>query len=642
MILRKTIALFVRTCRKDSSRMQRGLPLVIALLLLVLPGGGQDLGKLKNKLAGIAGDVTLRQLLVGKPLTTSLDDAVFDVPFLDPYNPPDCQVITELPRGPKGGWVLHPGSFMYLAQSYCMGPGARRPWQGDGYAYAPIKGPQADTIRSILRNSVRFPDIPQEQIQLLLWRIVARARWTNLPAGQKAIAARLLTPKQIAQLNGSALDLIPGDVLDRSLAEAVPSVARTLMAEAKMRELFASGEASYEELEEIAVPAGEPEPDEAQGRITPVRWSFHPGGYFIRYRPITYAETITQFCVPEEVKIETDSSGRILSLSDPVRRRLLRIAYNDMVPGDPYPDAAGVRAYLFKSVHFERPDPENPGAMFQHDFSDPAGTLMGMPPAGKSGESPLRWRYEFAREVAISTQRTLNALPVRRKGGRDAESLVNIVHLALGLDRLLARTADPPPWTFSLISFVIEAWQYALCRTAGVAAVAAPPGPSIGSRAGLTQSGIAGVLGQAGLFRFPAESEESSSAGPWPDAPGGDDTLLSAGSAGQQTTFVTEDGEVIELDPEFAVPGMYECQLIADQVQCVPGPEYKDPRSWMKQIGDWLDRKLTREEPGFKDRGPWFAGQTAANVPMYYWTSEQQKQYQKDNDYWAKMGSIFR
>jgi hypothetical protein len=45
---------------------------------LILTGGGQDVGQLGKKLTDVAGEVTLRQLLVGRPLTTTLDDAVFD------------------------------------------------------------------------------------------------------------------------------------------------------------------------------------------------------------------------------------------------------------------------------------------------------------------------------------------------------------------------------------------------------------------------------------------------------------------------------------------------------------------------------------------------------------------------------------
>jgi hypothetical protein len=593
--------------------MRRGLPLLIALLLLGLAGAGQDLDKLGKKITGLAGDATLRQLLVGRPLTTNLDDVVFDVPFMDKYRALQIRDITVLPKAPSGGWILRPGSYAYLAQSYCLGAGTRRPWQGDGYAYAPLKGPQADAIRSILRNSARFPEIPQTEIQMLLWRIMARARWTGLPAEQKAIAARLLSPKQITQLNGSALDLLPGDVLDRSLAEAVPAVARTLIAEAKMRELFASGEATYEEMEEAAVLPEEP--DVPPGRIPPRRWSFHPDGYFIRYWPQSYSETIIQIQVPEAVKIETDSSGRILSIADPVRRRLLHVVYDEKDPGDPYPGAAGVRAYLFRSVHFEQPDPKNPDSLLRQDLTDPGGTLVGMPPAGKAGASPLSWRYEVAREVMTSTQRTLSSAPLSRKGVWDPESLANIVHLALGLDRLLARTVNPPRWAINQINLVLEAWQYTLSRAAGVALAAGhSPGPAINWRAGLSRTTSSGIMNLARLFRLPAVLEESAGGGWWLDAPGGDGALLLTGPPGQQTTFKTRDGEIIELIPELAVPGAYECQLLGEtDVVCKPTENAPDKRTVAQKIEDWL--KPDEGENPYPDSGVWFQGPMAANVP---------------------------
>lgn len=491
-----------------------GLPLVLALLLPALPAAGQALGKLGEKLGALAGGLTLRQLLVEQPLTTNIDDVVFDVPFLDAYQPRSYRAITVLPRAPGGGWALRPGSYAYRAQSYCLEPGTRRPSHGDGYAYAPLKGPQADTIRSILRNSARFPEIPQDQIQMLLWRIIARARWTNLSAEQKAIAARLMSPAQIARLNGTALDLLPGDVLDRALADAVPAVGRTLGAQAEMRELFATNEATYQELEERAVLPEDP--DVGPGRMSPAGWSFNPAGYFIRFRPTSYYETLIQIHVPEAIKIETDSLGRIFSVSDPVERRLLRIAYDDADPGDPYPGAADVRAYRFKSVHFERPDPQDPRSLLQEDWTEPAGTLVGIPQAGKLGITPLSERYDFAREMTISTQRTLSALPVRGERARDAQVLANLVHLAAGLERLLARTDAPPPWAFTQIDLIMDAWQYTLARAAGVATVAGLPGPAIDRRAGPAQSMNANILPLARLLQSPTLRGASPKASGWP------------------------------------------------------------------------------------------------------------------------------
>lgn len=608
-----------------------------AALPLALASGGQDLGQLKRRLADVAENATLRQLLVGRPLTTTIDDAVYDVPFLDPYDPPDSQDITVLPQAPSGGRLLRPGSFVYLARSYCVGLGARRPWRGDGYAYAPMKGPQAGPIRSILRNSARFPDIPQEEVQTLLWRIISRSSWTDLSAEQKAAAARLLSPRQIALLNGGALDLLPGDILDRSLAEAALAVARILGAEARMREIFASGEATYEEMEEVAVPAEDPEL--TLGRISPVRWSLHPGGYFIRYRPITYARTIIQVRVPEAVTIETDPSGRVLSIVDPARRRSLRIAYDDSVSAEPYPGAPGVRACRFKSVRFERPDPKNPEAMLRHVFTGAGGTLAGLPPAGKAGVSPLRWRYVIARAVAVSTQRTLSALPQRRTGARDASVPANIVHLALGLDLLLAQAADCPPWAPSLIDLVLEAWQYALCRAAGIDAVPAPRGPAADPAGGMARVAYAGMPGLAGPWSSPAWLEGAWDPGRSPEASRANDPPASESAVGQQTTFVTSTGEVIELLPELAVPGDYECQLIADSVVCIPT---SDDRSVLDEIDDWLRPKDAGTDGVFEHDHVYFqpTSPMAAEEVAPLSNADVDRQLRADLDFWRNQGLI--
>ncbi len=633
MLIRRALRAALRVLFRPG----RLLPVLLAALPLAVVSGGQDLGQLKRRLTGVAENVTLRQLLVGRPLTTTIDDAVYDVPFLDPYDPPDSQDITVLPQAPDGGRLLRPGSFVYLARSYCVGVGARRPWRGDGYAYAPMKGPQADSIRSIIRNSARFPDIPQEEIQKLLWGIIARSSWRDLSAEQKAIAARLLSSRQIALLNGSALELLPGSVLDRSLAGASPAVARILGAEARMREIFASGVATYEELEEVAVSAEEPEL--SRGRISRDRWSLHPAGYFIRYRPITYAQTIIQIRVPEAVTIETDPSGRVLSIVDPARQQSLSIAYDDSVSAEPYPGAPGVRACRFKSVRFERPDPQNPEAMLRHVFTGTGGTLVGLPPAGKAGESPLRWRYEIARAVAASTQRTLSALPQRRTATRDASVPANIVHLALGLDLLLAQASDGPPWAPSLMNLVLEAWQYALCRAAGIDAVPAPQGPAAGPADGRAWVTNAGMPGLAGPWSSPAWFESAWGPGRSPETSWTDDRPASESAVGQQTSFVTSTGEVIELLPELAVPGDYECQLIADSVVCIPTSD--DP-SFIEMIHDWLapkdahaDRASGSEHVYFRPTSP-MAADTVAPLPH----ADVERQTRADREFWRNRGPI--
>lgn len=481
----------LRVCRSIA---WPGIVLLVSIALIASdrPANGQILGKLKDKLKTAGANLSLSQLLEQQPITTSIDDVVFDVPFLDTHEPPYYRLITALPPAPGGGWALRPGSYEYFAQSYCLRAGTHRPGRGTGYAYAPLKGPQADVVRSILRNSARFPDIPQSDIQSLLWRIIARAKFNNLSMNEKKTAAELLSPEQLALLNRSALDLLPGDALNRTLGGASPMVRRALEADAQLRQAFASGNMTYDQLERIALPD---DPSEPSDRIPPERWSFNPEGYFIRYLPHTYSQTVIQIEVPGPIELGTDAKGRIVSISDPAGRRVLQIAYDDSWMGDPYAGAGGIRAFRFHSVHFERRDPAARGSLLRADWTDPAGTLMGVPSLAKPRSTPLDARYEFARKMTIDTRRLLSSFPHRQESTRDLELLANLVHLEVGLERMLTLSAETKPWTLSQLDLVMDAWQFTLCRLAGAGGAATRNQPSFEWRGGWTGASDVRVAG---------------------------------------------------------------------------------------------------------------------------------------------------
>ena len=112
-------------------------------------------------------------------------------------------------------------------QSYCLKAGTHGPGQGDGYLYAPPKGPAEDAVMTIVRNSVNHPEIDQHDIQALLWAIIARAKFEDLQSNLKTVASRLLTPRQLASLNRSALDVLQGNALTDALG-GVPEPLRQI------------------------------------------------------------------------------------------------------------------------------------------------------------------------------------------------------------------------------------------------------------------------------------------------------------------------------------------------------------------------------------------------------------------------------
>src|SRR5688500_7901564 len=157
-------------------------------------GGLGGLGdKLKKKTPNLLG---------GKePITTSLPDAKWGDASKDGFTPREAgRSLMTLQRTPNGGFVLQAGYYSQQVQSYCLKAGTHGPGGGDGYLYAPPKGPAEDAVMTVLRNSVQHPDLEQQDIQALLWAIIARAKFEDLQPQMKTTAAKLLTPRQLASL----------------------------------------------------------------------------------------------------------------------------------------------------------------------------------------------------------------------------------------------------------------------------------------------------------------------------------------------------------------------------------------------------------------------------------------------------------
>ncbi|REG24506.1 hypothetical protein ATI61_114114 [Archangium gephyra] len=248
------------------------------------------------------------------PVTTSLSDAVTEVPSLDGFEPETIAPMRELPRGLEGGFLLLPGVWEMDVRSYCLQAGTHAPSSGAGHSYAPLKGPKADIVQHILQNSALHPEIPQRDVQVLLWAILARTPITQMPRGYQLTAAKLLTPKELLALDRSVVEVLTPIVRQHALATLPASVRRVFEAENQLREkLTQTVEAPFEELERIAVLAGVA-PTEAGGRVVQRgRWSYHPDGYFVRYFASSYTETKIQVYLPDQpFQLERDEAGNIL------------------------------------------------------------------------------------------------------------------------------------------------------------------------------------------------------------------------------------------------------------------------------------------------------------------------------------------
>ena len=327
--------------------MRAGLTLVLMLLPVVaaaqLP---RDLGGIVRKMPSLDG------FMKSRPLETTFDDTLFQVRLLDRREmtraPGDMR---RLARTGNGGFVLQPGLWEGTFESYCLRAATWAPGAGDGYLWAPIKGTRAGAIGTILRTSVRHPKIPREDIQLLLWAILSRTRVDQMAPKLQAAARALLPASEINNINVSAQQVL--DVAERTrLFRSVTGPTRqALEVESALRYEFSRANANYEQIEKIAILSGVP-PPENRNAIKRGQWSPHPGGYFVRYFPDSFARTKVQVLRPAPVRISRDALNRITSIED--SRGRIDLTYNDAGAARPHPTNKRLKAYAFKTVRITR------------------------------------------------------------------------------------------------------------------------------------------------------------------------------------------------------------------------------------------------------------------------------------------------
>jgi hypothetical protein len=252
------------------------------------------------------------------------------VDSLDSHNPDPSvfKPLASLPRSGTGGFVLQAGHWAQQNQSYCLRAGTHGPGAGDGYLFAPTRGPAEEQVMAIVRNSAAHADIEQHDIQLLLWAIIARAKFEKLDHRLQVVAALLLAPEQILTLNRGALELA-GPALQHAIDGMPEPVQQILRAEAGLRDELTSANASYENAERLAVLAGIAPRGEGSRDVPHGRWSLHPDGYYVRYMPSAYFSTRIEIWVPEgspAIGKEFDPARHIAVPGNTAKQRLIQSA----------------------------------------------------------------------------------------------------------------------------------------------------------------------------------------------------------------------------------------------------------------------------------------------------------------------------
>jgi len=483
----------------------------------------QSIGKLKDILVDTQKVPFLDQILNAEtPVTTSLSDAHKGFRFLDDFNPLFFGRLRYLPRTPDGAYVLQPGLFEIYLQSYCIKAGTYRPSEGEGYLYAPLKGPCSDIIQNILRRSQNYPELNQEDIQMILWAIIARTKMSDIPPESQSVAQKLITPDEMFRLNGGAIGLIPEEAFEILMNKLPPQLQDIIAAEAQIREMMTGAQVDFESLEQVVFLTGERDTPRVQ-EIPRGRWCYHNGGFFIRYLPDGYNLMQIQLYVPEQFPIDRDPKGRIVSVAQPNGNKI-ELTYNDDAGPINVPSDDGIRGWKFRSIRFIHQEVMTPKGVFRQEseWHDIGWSFTGVPSGSAKIETrpsalpDLKNRYT----TILGQIDDLNALidkvkPKRERLSRQElfETAINLGHLSYALHSALVE-GGAEKLTASMqehLDLLKKAWQYTVSSLIEGPGVTIPSNPlplpiTLILQSGTGNSGTAPTYDPSGDVATPADT----------------------------------------------------------------------------------------------------------------------------------------
>jgi hypothetical protein len=314
---------------KNTKSLCLGLLFVVAGLNSV----NAQFGGLKDKLLKVGTAQGAKALGVDKflkqpsAITTSFEDVNREgekMPDFIASLKLKAQPLYLLPKNPAGGFILCEGFYEMTNKSYCLKAGTFAPSKGDGYMYAPVLGSKEEIVVAILKSAEKHPEVEQHDIQALLWTIIARTKFADYNGQVKVTAIKLLTTKQLTQLEGGAWGVLPFDVMEKAKDQLPSGLRAVFEAENNIRQLVASGNYTYADMERYAIVAGMAPP---RSDVPSGIWTKHPDGYYVRYFPSGYAITKVQVYVPKELlangnKFIYDAAGDIACPANTGSQRL--------------------------------------------------------------------------------------------------------------------------------------------------------------------------------------------------------------------------------------------------------------------------------------------------------------------------------
>lgn len=249
------------------------------------------------------------------PISTSFDDAIYEAGYLHDFEPEQIEYrpLDIQPKSSSGGYVLRSGVYSMNAKSFCLRGYTHGPSRGDGHLYAPLKGKKAGFIQTIIERYGEKPEIPQQNVQVLLWAIIAGADMNALGEQHSKTLNELFTIQELLEFQGK--DWLNG-IADEQINEfkrwaynnASPKLRNLLEADDKIRAMVQQNK-SFQEIEKVAIIAGAAPREDLIREVSKGRWSYHPDGFFVRFFPNGYPQTRVDVYVPFEGDLSFDAKG---------------------------------------------------------------------------------------------------------------------------------------------------------------------------------------------------------------------------------------------------------------------------------------------------------------------------------------------
>jgi len=224
--------------------------------------------------------------------------------------------LQYVPLGSAESLSLTPGRYKFDLASYCLHAGTYGPTEGDGYVAAKLEGSRVPIIKNILVRSVNHPEVPQQDIQRLIWGIEAGANFRDYDAGFQTRVMPVLDPGEVALLSVVDQSTINA-VVDRFLPASVKALAARYE---QMRGMVTDAQQSYEELERVAVLTGVAPIGKGSRNISAGQWASASDGFYIRYFPSGYSTTTAEIIRTAPHILQRDDSGRIFAVESGLYR----------------------------------------------------------------------------------------------------------------------------------------------------------------------------------------------------------------------------------------------------------------------------------------------------------------------------------